>query len=207
MPGDAAAARAVTGLHGDPAVLWVGHLDRNKDPLTVLEGVARTVADLPRLKLWCCFGSAPLRPVVEARIARDPALRGRVHLLGRVPHQQIEMLMRAADLFVLGSHREGGNYVADRGARHRLAAAGYRYPVVALAAGPGAVGFLWQRGDAHSLGKALRQGAAASGAETRARVRAHFEGHVSSKAVGRKLAAAYREIAAPFAMAANGVRA
>jgi hypothetical protein len=39
LPGDRAAARAATGLHGDPAVLWVGHLDRNKDPLTVLEGV------------------------------------------------------------------------------------------------------------------------------------------------------------------------
>ncbi len=32
-----------------------------------------------------------------------------MHLLGRVPHERIEMLMRAADLFVLGSHREGGN--------------------------------------------------------------------------------------------------
>src|SRR5262249_61769777 len=104
---DAVAARAATGLHGDPAVLCVGHLDRNKDPLTVLDGVAAAVPDLPRLELWWCFGAAPLLPAVEARIARDPALRGRVHLLGRVPHEQIEQLMRAADLFVLGSHREG----------------------------------------------------------------------------------------------------
>ena len=86
-PGDRRrGSRAATGLHGDPAVLWVGHLDRNKDPLTVLDGVAAAAAALPGLQLWCCFGTAPLLPAVQSRIARDPQLRDRVHLLGRVPH-------------------------------------------------------------------------------------------------------------------------
>src|SRR5215471_13152415 len=100
-PGDAAAARAATGIGGDPALLWVGHLDSNKDPLTMLDGVAAATRDFPGLELTCCFGSAPLLHAVEARIDRDPALRNRVRLLGRVPHEQIEQLMRAADLFVL----------------------------------------------------------------------------------------------------------
>jgi hypothetical protein len=39
-PGDQAAARAATGIHGDPAVLWVGHLNANKDPLTILDAVS-----------------------------------------------------------------------------------------------------------------------------------------------------------------------
>ena len=194
VPGDASAARAVTGLHGDPAVLWVGHLDRNKDPLTVLEGVARAVADLPRLRLWCCFGSAPLLPAVEARIARDPALRGRVHLLGRVPHEQIEMLMRAADLFVLGSHREGGNTSLIEALATGLLPVVTDIPSSRSLLGADAAGILWQRGDARSLGDALRQGAAASGAEARVRVRAHFDAHVSGLALGRKFAAAYAHL-------------
>ena len=108
-PGDAAAARAATGLHGDPAILWVGHLNANKDPLTVLAGVSAAAQDLPNLQLWCCYATSPLLAAVETRIARDAALRARVHLLGRVPHERVEQLMRAADLFVLGSHREGGS--------------------------------------------------------------------------------------------------
>src|SRR5579862_9766859 len=39
-PGSREAARAHTGLEGDPCLLWVGHLSANKDPLTVLEGVS-----------------------------------------------------------------------------------------------------------------------------------------------------------------------
>lgn len=37
LPGERAAARAATGLAGAPALLWVGHLDADKDPLTLLD--------------------------------------------------------------------------------------------------------------------------------------------------------------------------
>lgn len=206
-PGDEAAARAAAGLHGDPAVLWVGHLDRNKDPLTVLDGVAAATADLPGLELWCCFGSAPLLPSVEARIARDPALRERVHLLGRVPRERVEQLMRAADLFVLGSHSEGSSFALIEALATGLT------PVVtdiassrALTA-DGAVGALWSPGDSAALAQALRAAAAARGPDTRADIRAHFEAQLSSSALGRKLAAAYREITAPLPITADGVPA
>lgn len=192
--GDASAARAATGVHGDPAVLWAGHLDRNKDPLTVLDGAAAAAAELPGLQLWCCFGSAPLLPAVEARLARDPALRARVHLLGRVPHERVEQLMRAADLFVHGSHREGGSTVLIEALATGLLPVVTDIPSSRALLGDGAVGFLWQRGDPLSLRDALKQAAAVAGAAGRARVLAHFEQHVSSRAVGRKLAAAYAQI-------------
>ena len=199
-PGDAAAARAVTGLHGDPAVLWVGHLDRNKDPLAVLDGVARAVADLPGLTLWCCFGSAPLLPSIEARIAHDPALRGRVHLLGRVPHEQIEQLMRAADLFVLGSHREGGNCSLVEALATGLSPIVTDIPSSRALLGGGAVGVFWPPGDSRALADALRTAAAARGPGTRAEVRAHFESYLSSAALGRRLSAAYRELMTPLSI-------
>jgi glycosyltransferase involved in cell wall biosynthesis len=206
-PGDASAARTVTGLHGDPAVLWVGHLDRNKDPLAVLEGVARAVAELPNLTLWCCFGSAPLLPAVEARIARDPALRGRVHLLGRVPHWDMQILMRAADLFVLGSHREGGNTSLIEALAAGLPPVVTDIPSSRALTADCTVGALWPPGDSAALARALRAAAAACGAGDRAKVRAHFENHLSSAALGRMLATAYRELAADLSIPANRVLA
>ena len=50
-PGSRVDARVETGLYGDPCVLWVGHLSPGKDPLTVLDGVARAVSKLPDLQL------------------------------------------------------------------------------------------------------------------------------------------------------------
>jgi glycosyltransferase involved in cell wall biosynthesis len=191
-PGDAAAARALTGLHGDPAVLSVGHLDRNKDPLTVLEGIAAAKRDLPGLQLWCCYGAAPLLPVVQKRIARDPLLRNCVHLLGRVPHRDVEALMRSADLFVLGSHREGSSFALIEALATGLTPVVTDIPSLRALTGNGAVGALWRCGDSAALSAALRSAAVALSPRSRATVRAHFDEHLSTRAIGRKWATAYR---------------
>jgi glycosyltransferase involved in cell wall biosynthesis len=194
-PGDRAVARAASGLTGEPGVLWVGHLDANKDPLTVLEGVSAAVEELPDLELWCCFGNAPLRGEVDARIAADPRLRQRVHLIGRVPHARIETLMRAADLFVAGSHREGSGYSLIEAMSCGLPAAVTDIPSFRALSGGGAIGALWQTGDARGCRDALLALAAQPRATARAAVRAHFDAHVSTAAVGRRFAAAYAELA------------
>jgi glycosyltransferase involved in cell wall biosynthesis len=85
-PGDQEEARRATGLRGNPLVLWVGHLDANKDPLTALDGISEAARALPELRVCLCFGTAPLLRAVQRRIAVDPVLRDRVHLLGLVPH-------------------------------------------------------------------------------------------------------------------------
>jgi glycosyltransferase involved in cell wall biosynthesis len=205
--GDAAAARAATGLHGDPALLWVGHLDRNKDPLTLLDAVAAFASEMPGVRLWCCYGSAPLLPAVESRIARDPSLRERVHLLGRVPHQRVEHLMQAADLFVLASHREGGNTSLIEALATGLLPVVTDIPSSRSLLGNGPTGILWRRGNVGSLHDALREGAATIGAATRARVRGHFDEHLSGVVLGRRFAAAYRDLALPWSMTAAGVLA
>jgi glycosyltransferase involved in cell wall biosynthesis len=193
-PGNLAAARKATGLHGDPAVLWVGHLDANKDPLTVLDGIAAAVHSLPNLHLWCCYAASPLLAAVETRIGRDRTLRDRVHLLGRVAHERVEQLMRAADLFVLGSHREGGSSALVEAMATGLTPVVTDIPSSRALTGGGAIGALWPCGDSVALRAALRTSAAASAPTARARVLAHFDAHLSAAALGRKLTAAYARL-------------
>lgn len=188
-PGHRARARALTGLHGDPCVLWVGHLSPNKDPLTVLDGVARAMPRLGGLHLWCAFGRAPLLDVVRRRIARDARLGGRVHLLGPVTHARIEALLQAADLFVSGSHAEGSGYAL-------LEALACGVPPIVTDIPPfralaGDVGLRWPCGDAARLADALADPAART---PPAQVRAHFDAHLSLAALGRQWAAAYAQV-------------
>jgi glycosyltransferase involved in cell wall biosynthesis len=190
-PGDQGEARLQTGLAGSPCLLWVGHLDRNKDPLTVLDGVSRVARHLPGLQLWCCFGKAPLLAEVQARIAQDPWLRGKVHLLGHVPHAQVELLMRAADLFVLGSHREGSGYAVAEALACGLPPVVSDIPSFLAMTGRGAVGWTWRCGDARALGDALLDAASRPRAGVEAQVRRHFDRELSFEAVGRKLNATY----------------
>jgi glycosyltransferase involved in cell wall biosynthesis len=196
QPGDAAKARATTRVSGEPLLLWVGHLDANKDPLTVLEGIAQAARRLPHLQLWCCFGNAELLPRVRRRIRADPFLEGRTHLLGRVSHAQIEQLMRAADVYVSGSHREGSGYALIEALACGLPPLVTDIPSFRALTGAGAVGRLWQPGDPDSLCAALLEAPARTDPQARAAVRAHFERELSLEALGRKLLAAYADVLA-----------
>jgi len=194
-PGDQAEARVTTGVSGAPAVLWVGHLDENKDPLTVLDGVALATREWPGLQLWCCFGIAPLMDAVRAKIAADDRLRGRVHLLGRVPHERVETLMRAADLFVLGSHREGSSFSTIEALATGLTPVVTDIPSLRALTGEGRVGELWPCDDSNALSKALCAVAARPTHELRARSLAHFEAELSPSALGARFLAAYSKLA------------
>lgn len=192
-PGDQGQARRVTGIDGDPAVLWVGHLDANKDPLTVLRGISAAARELPGLRLFCCFGTAPLLDDVKDLIARDPHLTERVRLLGRVPHERIEQLMRAADLFVSGSHFEGTGYALMEALACGVSPVVTDIPPFRVLTGDGAVGKLWACDDPLGLCAAIRAAAARTDPEMRAAMRAHFDRELSFDSLGRKLVAMYED--------------
>lgn len=191
-PGDRARARSETGLYGDPCVLWVGRLTRGKDPLTVLEGVARVASRLPDLHLWCAFGAAPMLSEVQARIDDDPRLAGRVHLLGRVPHAQIETLLRGSDLFVSGSRAEGSGYAAIEAIACGATPVLTDIPAFRALTGGGRIGRLWPCGDAQRLAEALLH--VASDRTSPEQVRTHFDATLSFAAVGRLWAEAYARL-------------
>lgn len=211
-PGDRDRARAVTGLDGDPCVLWVGRLDRNKDPLTALEAVARAAEDLPDLRLWCCYTEAPLLDAVRDRVSVDPRLSERVRLLGRVPHARVEELCRAADLFLTASRFEGSGYAVIEALACGLPAVATDIPsfrrITGTAMGHGRPGRLAPPGDAAALAHAL---VATASEVTRDRegipreVRLHFERTLSFEALGRELVEAYEALS--FEGAAEGARA
>ena len=193
-PGEQGAARAATGLHGDPCLLWVGHLNDNKDPLTVLEGVSRASLQLPNLQLWCCYATAPLLARVRARIDSDAQLRGRVHLLGPTAHDRMESLMRAADLFVLGSHREGSGCALIEAMACGLAPVVTDIPSFRTLTGRGAVGRLWAPGDAQQCAAAILAAAEEPRALARSRTHAHFQLTASQEALGRQFDSMYQRL-------------
>jgi glycosyltransferase involved in cell wall biosynthesis len=194
-PRDREEARRLTGLAGEPGLLWVGHLNANKDPLAVLDGVALAVPRLPGLQLWMCFGQAPLHDAVRQRL-RDPLLTGRVHLLGTVPHAGIEPLMAAADFLVQGSHREGSGYSVIEALACGLSPIVTDIPSFRCLLGPlpgEQAARLWPVGDAAGLADALIELTNEPVALRRQRVRARFDAHCSPAALGRSLVAAYAD--------------
>ena len=194
-PGDQQSARAECGIGGDPCLLWTGHLDANKDPLTVLSAFERAAPRLDDARLWCCFGTAPLLGAVKQRISSSAVLRERVTLLGRQPQPSMQTFFRAADFFVQASHREGCSYstieslacgtpplVTDIPSSRRIV---------------GEVGSLTPVDDADALADAIVEWTRRDRARDRLAACARFERELTYDAIGRDLMAVYESVWVP----------
>ena len=102
--------------------------------------------------------------------------------------------MRAADLFVLGSHREGSGYSLIEALACGLPPVVTDIQSFRSLTGAGAVGMLWPCSDSQALCQALRSIAAGVGPQMRCAVRAHFERELSFDALGRRLGAMYEDV-------------
>ncbi len=179
------ASRAIRSL------LWVGHLDGNKDPLTVLDGIAAAAARAARHAAVVLFRQG-------ATAAPGPATNCFGSASGRAgspPGAGAPCADRAVDA--------GGGFIhfrqpsgVDGYALIEALACGLPplvtdIPSFRALTGDGAVGQLWRPGDAPSLCSALLRMTARATPADRAAVRAHFERELSFEALGRKLTAIY----------------
>ena len=194
-PGEQEVARRRTGLTGDPCILWLGNLDDNKDPLTVLDAVAAASAALPDLRLFMCFRRTPLLGAVRARLA-DPRLAGRVTLLGEVDHARTETYLQAADFIIQASHDEGSGFAVIEALACGTTPLVTDIPSFRRITGDGAFGALVPVQNADRLGRAVIQWSALERTALRRRARRHFEQSLSFPAVGRELRAVYDQVQA-----------
>jgi glycosyltransferase involved in cell wall biosynthesis len=188
------AARIATGLHGNPAVLWVGRLNANKNPLGVLEAIELAAALVPGVRLWCCFHESPMLQQVRARIAASPVLHDRVVLLGSKPYEAIEALMQAADYFMLGSRFEGSGYALIEAIACGATPIVSDIPSFRALTGYGRIGRLAPCGDARAFAAALIALAGEDRIGQRLRARAWFDEALSFERIGERLLAIYRDL-------------
>ena len=185
-------ARTVSRIDGKPAVLWVGRLTANKDPLTVVDGFEQSLRDLPAATLTMIYDGDDLLPLVRARV-RSSALRDRVRLLGPVAHERLPAFYSAADLFVLGSHQEGSGYALLEACACGLLPVVTDIPSFRVITAGGSFGTLWNAGHAEACARALVNAARSNTAHARALMTAHFDRALSWGAIGRDALAAYHD--------------
>jgi glycosyltransferase involved in cell wall biosynthesis len=188
------AARDVSGVRGSPAILWVGRLNANKDPRTVLEGFERALADLPGATLTMIYGEDDLLASVRQRVQQSPMLADRVRLIGAVPHDRMASFYSAADLFLVGSHHEGSGYALMEACACGAVPVVTDIPTFRLLTGGGLLGALWVAGDAADCARALADAGRRDLHAERARLADHFARELSWPAVGTRALEIYEEV-------------
>jgi glycosyltransferase involved in cell wall biosynthesis len=193
-PGDRNEARLATGLRGDPCLLWLANLDQNKDPLCILDALRIVATKLPDVQLWMCYRQAPMLDGVRARLAADPALARRVHLVAKQTHGRIERFLRAADFLVQGSHTEGSGFAVIEALACGTTPLVTDIPSFRTLTARGAHGGLAKVGDAQSMASIWLDWSQRDRETLRAEARAHFDRELSFQALGTKLRNAYDEL-------------
>jgi glycosyltransferase involved in cell wall biosynthesis len=189
-------ARSMNGVLGNPALLWVGRLNSNKDPMAVLDGFERALRHLPEAQLTMVYSAEEFLPQVQTRIATSSALASHVHLRGYIPHGQLAEFYSAADLFVMGSHREGSGYALIEAMACGMTPIVTDIPSFRALTGNGAIGALWPVGDANALADSLVHHASRDLIAARAVVHDHFQRELSWSAVGKAAMEAYTDVLA-----------
>lgn len=187
-------ARAVSSITGSPAILWVGRLTRNKDPLTMIEGFAQFVRMHPDATMSMVFTDDTLAGEVRDRIHRDPRLPSRVRMVGVVPHNQMAAYYSAADIYVSASLREGSGYAAIEAMACGAAPVLTDIPSFQVLTDNGRVGALWRVGAPESLCDALVKVVAEPRQALRTRVMDRFNSALSWDVLGRRALQVYAEI-------------
>lgn len=192
VPTNPSEARERTGLAGDPAILWVGRLDANKDPLTVLTALDAALPSLPGARVMMIVPSGPAPIDVRGALDRSPVLRERVAVIGPVAHSDMPAYYSAADIFLSGSHHEGSGYALIEAMACGVVPCVTDIPAFrALTRGCGA---LWRAGDADACAAALRDVAALDRTSARAAVLRRFDDTLSWTAIGRQTFDSYANL-------------
>jgi glycosyltransferase involved in cell wall biosynthesis len=186
-PAGKASARMQLSVSGSPVYLWVGRLDANKDPLTVIKAFMRLLKLQPSATLYMIYHTEELLPAVKEIIATDEVAQKNIYLIGPVPHPQLQDWFNAADFFISASYFEGGGI-----ALCEAMSCGCIPIVTAIDSfrrltGEGKVGILFPPGGEDALVQALQQSVQMNREAGRNNVLEQFNLHFSFKAIGLKI--------------------
>ena len=141
-------------MTGNPVFLWVGRLDHNKDPLTVLAGFEGLAKKYATASFYMVYSEDKLLREVMRGIEASTLLKNKVFLLGKLPHDDIEKYYSSTDYFVLGSHYEGSGYALSEALRCGCVPIITDIPSFRMMTNDGQLGALWQPGNITSFAEA-----------------------------------------------------
>jgi glycosyltransferase involved in cell wall biosynthesis len=193
---DRTVSREITFMTGNPVFLWVGRLDGNKDPLTVLNGFEILLQQFEQARAYLVYNQDELADEVKEKISRSPVLKERVHLLGAVPHYKIEAYYHSADYFVLGSHYEGSGYALSEALRCGCVPIITNIPSFRMMTNNGELGALWQPDDSNSFVAAAKKAMAKPLQEEGKKCIEYFRQALSFDAIARIALEHYKAAAA-----------
>lgn len=186
-PIDRNLAREKTGVTGDKIFLWVGRLNNNKDPVTVVKAFLKFAQTEPGARLYMIYHTDELLNIIQVLLASSSTLAKSVILIGKIAHADLLYWFNSADFIVSGSHYEGS------GAAVCEAMSCGCVPIVTdifsfrMITDSGKCGILYEPGNGKALLSALRETLKIDVEAKRKLTLQYFKTHLSFEAIAEKI--------------------
>ncbi len=191
---DRESSRKKTRLKGNPIFLWVGRLNENKDPLTVLSAFEQTLPKVPESKLFMIYTTNELLPQIQSKFQESPELAKRVHLLGGQPHSELKDFYNSADFFILGSHYESSGYALVEAMACGAVPVVTDIPSFRMMTDGGKIGGLWTPGRVDACADTMLRVIRRPLMRQADAAHRFFQDNLSYPAIGRQAMKIYRDV-------------
>ncbi len=186
-PGDKDKARSALSVTGSPVFLWVGRLDNNKDPLTVVKAFAAFLYFQPSAKLYMIYQAEDLLQDVSDLINQNEKTIQAIRLVGKVPHQQLQDWYSSTDFIISTSHYEGGGIAVCEAMSCGCIPILTDIISFRKMTGPGKCGLLFEPGNDAALLKKLMQTMQLDIQQESSKTLRQFEAELSFEAIAKKI--------------------
>ena len=174
------------GMSNATNFLWVGRLQKNKDPLTVLKGFEKFLSTGIPAKLYMIYQATELLPEIEELISKSHLLQRSVILCSNIPHAELATWYSAADFYISGSHREGGSIALVEAMSCGCIPVVTAIPAALEVIEYGNYGFYYEPGNKDDLFESLLAISAVDKKRLSARVENHFKETLSANAIAKR---------------------
>ena len=181
-------ARSAAGVDGSPIFLWVGRLDANKDPLTVVKAFIQFARFQPGAKLYMIYQSDELLNDIKDLIHQEANTVKPINLVGKIAHEELQTWYNAADFIISGSHHEGSGIAVCEAMSCGCVPVLTDIISFRKMSGPGNCGLLYEPGNTASLLKILMQTLELDIEKERAKTLQQFKTELSFEAIAKKIA-------------------
>ena len=182
-PKDRHIAQTALSVTGSPVFLWVGRLDSNKDPLTVVKAFLQYLEFQQTAMLYMIYQSEKIIEEVQAKIKET----GRIKLIGKVEHNRLESWYNCADFIVSGSHYEGSGIAVCEAMSCGCIPVVTNIMSFRRMTGPGKCGMLYESGKDEALLAALLMTKDMDMEKEKAKVLLQFKEELSFEAIAKKI--------------------
>lgn len=188
---DKAKSQIRLGVSGNQNYLWVGRLNGNKDPVTVLNAFRKFGLYHPNARLYMIFQEEDLLPEIKKRIRQSVVLEDAVKLVGPVNHNELAYWFSAFNFYISGSHREGSGYALLEAMSCGCIPIVTSIPSYEKITCQGKYGFLYPPGNEDALASLLEKISSVNIESYRREVEQWFQDHLSFRSIAGSLKEAF----------------